>query len=269
VKLVKEDGMERIRPLVRLYARGREGLSDWPVPGSCRETADKEPKSLQSPVPRGEVVPRWGGEVVEMGLLSLIESDETGHIWRTDDPLSNGPRSRPSWLQNGQIPEHWEASNPRSPFAQKVQIQDEYSNIDKWHLVFHTQISQFKLRWDSQTQDTLSESEHDPDDEPDSSRTSLMEPMPIWDKNGREVGRVQVHEPEKIVSGMKYDFIVLSETQYFGNERSIDVVDYPLYNVMLVSAKDTTNVRTRLGIGKLFKHAWRQSVPVEEVVVLG
>jgi hypothetical protein len=270
VQLVKEDGMERIRPLVRFYARGREGLSEWPVLGNCRETTDQEPKSPQSPIPCKRVVPQQrSGEVAEMGLLSLIESDETGHIWRTDDPLSNGPHSRPFWLQKGQIPEHWEASNSRTAFAQKVQIQDEYPNIDKWHLVFRTQISQFKLRWDSEVQDAHSESEHDPDDEPDSSRSSPMEPMPIWDVNGREVGRVQVHEPEKIVSGIKYDFIVLSEAQYFGNERSIDVVDYPLYNVMLVSAKDTTNVRTRLGLGKLFKHSWRLSAPVEEVVVLG
>jgi hypothetical protein len=269
VQLVKEDGMERIRPLVRFYARGREGLSEWPALGNCRETTEQEPKSPQSPIPRKRVVPQRSGEVVEMGLLSLIESDETGHIWRTDDPLSNGPHSRPFWLQNDQIPEHWEASNPRSAFAQKVQIQDEYPNIDKWHLVFRTQISQFKLRWDSEIQDAHSESEHDPDEEPDSSRSPPMESTPIWDVNGREVGRVQVHEPEKIVSGMNYDFIVLSEAQYFGNERSIDVVDYPLYNVMLVSGKDTTNVRTRLGLGKLFKHAWRLSAPVEEVVVLG
>jgi hypothetical protein len=97
-----------------------------------------------------------------------------------------------------------------------------------------------------------------------------MELLHIWDDvNGREVGRIRVHEPEKIIRGIDYDFVVLSEAQYFGNEKSIDVVDYPLYNVMLVSAKDAANVRTRLGLGKLFKHAWRLSDPVEEVVVLG
>ncbi|KAN0120361.1 HET domain containing protein [Hyaloscypha variabilis] len=275
VKLPNEDGMERMRPLVRFYARGREGLSEWPAQDSCRETPDTEPKSPQSPIPQLSQIPRKkivsqnSGEILEMGLLSLLESDEKGHIWRTDDPLSNGPDSRPFWLQDSKIPEHWEASNPRSGFAQKIQIQGGFANIDKWHLVFRTQSSKFKLRWDSQTPDTHSDSEHDPDVEPDSSQPLPVESMPIWDVNGREVGTVQVHEPEKIVSGVLYNFVVLSEAQYFGTERSIDVVDYPLYNVMLVSEKDKNDVRTRLGLGKLFKHAWRLSAPVEEIVVLG
>jgi hypothetical protein len=263
MKIDGEDGQERIRPLVRFYARGRGGLSEWPTPGNCKETKDEEPKSPSFSIPRKKVVTQRSGEVVEMGLLSLLESDETGLIWGTDD------RSRPFWLQKGQIPEHWEASDPRSTFAQKVKVQDEHPNIDKWHLVFRTQISQFKLRWHSQVQDVQNATDPELDSEVDSSESAPMGPRPIWDVDGKEVGRVQVHEPEKIVSGMDYDFIVLSEAQYFGNERSIDVVDYPLYNVMLVSAKDATNVRTRLGLGKLFKHAWRLSHPVEEVIVLG
>jgi hypothetical protein len=245
--------------LVRFYARGREGLSEWPALGNCKETKDELPKSPPFSIPRKGVV--GSGEVIEMGLLSLLESDETGLIWRT--------HSRPFWLPEGQIPEQWEASNPRSAFAQKVQIQDEYPNTDKWHLVFRTQISKFKLRWRSQIQDIQIETERELNDDLDSSGSAPVGPIHIWDVNGNEVGRVQVHEPEKIVSRVGYDFIVLSEAQYFGDEQSIDVLDYPLYNVMLVSPKDATNVRTRLGLGKVFKHAWRLSNPVEELVVLG
>jgi hypothetical protein len=269
VQLVDEDGPERIRPLVRFYARGREGLSAWPALGNCGETQDEEPRSPQFPPPPEEVVTQPSREVVEMGLLSLIESDETGLIWRTDDPSSNGSHSRPFWLPKGQIPEEWEASSPRSEFAQKVHIPDEDPNIEKWHLVFRTQLSQFTLRWDSQVQDIPSETELALNAEPDSSGSAPVKPMPICDADGVEVGRVQVHEPETIVPGADYDFVVLSEAQYFGDEPSIDVVDYPLYNVMLVSARDATDVRTRLGLGKLFKHAWRLSNPVEEIVVLG
>jgi len=208
---------------------------------------------------------------VEMGLLSLLESDKTGLIWRIDDPSSDEPDSRPSWLQNGQIPEEWEASNPRSAFAhlaQKSQIKDEYPSIDKWHLVFRTQVSHFKLRWHSRIPEIQSETDSELESELDSSDAAPLKPMPIWDVDGKYIGEVQAHGPEKIVVGVDYDFIVLSEAQYFGNELSIDVVDYPLYNVMLVSAKDANNVRTRLGLGKLFKHAWRLSKPVDEVVVL-
>jgi len=269
VRLADENGLERIRPLVRFYAKGREGLSDWPVMDNCKETKDKEPTSPQFSIPRKKVIMQQSGEVVEMGLLSLLESDETGFIWRTDDPSADVPPSRPSWLQKGQIPEQWQTSNPRSPFAQKVKVQDDYPDIEKWHLVFRTQISHFKIGRHPQIQGIQNETEYELDDDSVSSDFAPMEPMQIWDKNGREVGRVQVHEPEKIVSGMNYDFVVLSEAQYFGDEKSIDVVDYPLYNVMLVSEKDATNVRTRLGLGKLYKHAWRLSNYVEEVVVLG
>jgi hypothetical protein len=207
------------------------------------------------------VVTPQRGEAVEMGLLALLESDETGLIWRTD-------HSRPSWIQRGQIPEQWEASNPQSPFAQKVDM-DGHPNIDKWHLVFRTQISQFQLHRHPQIQGIQDETDSEPDDEPESSQSAPMELMPIWDVNSKEVGTVQVLEPESIVGGMDYEFVVLSEAQYFGNELSLDIVDYPLYNVMLVTAKDANNVRTRLGLGKLFKHAWRLSNPVDEVVVLG
>jgi hypothetical protein len=202
------------------------------------------------------------GEAAEMGLLALLESDETGLIWRTD-------HLRPSWIQRGQIPEQWEASNPQSPFGQKVDM-DEYPNIDKWHLVFRTQITRFQLRRHPQIRGIQDETGSKRGDEPESGRSAPMELMPIWDaKRNKEVGRVQVLEPEKIAGGMYYEFVVLSEAQYFGNELSIDMVDYPLYNVMLVTAKDASNVRTRLGLGKLFKHAWRLSNPVDEVVVLG
>ena len=166
----------------------------------------------------------------------------------------------------------WEASNPRSAFAQlaqKSQIKDEYPSIDKWHLVFRTQVSHFKLRWRSRIPEIQSETDSELESEQDSSDAAPLKPMPIWDVDGKYIGEVQAHGPEKIVVGVDYDFIVLSEAQYFGNELSIDVVDYPLYNVMLVSAKDANNVRTRLGLGKLFKHAWRLSKPVDEVVVLG
>jgi len=274
--LANEDGMERMRPLVRFYAKAREGLSELPVPDSCKETPDLEPMSPQSPnpgslIPRKLVASQRSGDMVEMGLLSLLESDETGRVWRTDDPSTSGPDLRPFWLQNGEIPEHWEASNPRSKFAQKLQLQNGYAGIEKWHLVFRTQVSQFKLRWESKTQDahSHSESDHDPDDVPDLRKSISMNPMPIWDADGKEVGEVRVHEPDQIQVGLKYDFVVLSEAQYFGDERSIDVVDYPLYNVMLVSGRDANNVRTRLGLGKMFKHAWRLSAPVQEVIVLG
>jgi len=274
VQIANEDGTERIRPLVRFYAKGGQGLSDFPAPDSCNKSPDLEPMSPQSPnphssIPRKKIDSQRSEEMVEMGLLSLLESDETGEIWRANDPSSRGPDSRPLWLQNGEIPEHWEASRPRSTFAQKLQIENEYAAIEKWNLVVRTQISQFKLRWESEAQEVDSESEHDPDAEPEPSDSLLSDSMPIWDASGKYVGEVRVHDPETILSGVKYDFIVLSEAQYFGDERSIDIVDYPLYNVMLVSGKDASGVRTRLGLGKMFKHAWRLSAPVEEVIVLG
>ncbi|KAI4913032.1 uncharacterized protein J4E92_009904 [Alternaria infectoria] len=65
--------------------------------------------------------------------------------------------------------------------------------------------------------------------------------------------------------------ILLSEAQYLGNETRPDVLGYPLYNIMLV---ETVEVRSgvrfmeRIGLGKVYKHAWREARAKKEVIIL-
>jgi hypothetical protein len=61
--------------------------------------------------------------------------------------------------------------------------------------------------------------------------------------------------------------IVLSETQYLGDETRPDVLGYPLYNIMLI--KYAGGLAERMGLGKILKSAWRQANPKRKTVVLG
>lgn len=64
-----------------------------------------------------------------------------------------------------------------------------------------------------------------------------------------------------------FEAIVMSEAQYFGNEKRIDVLGYPLYNIMIVKRR-SDQVLERLGLGKIYKSAWRRANPKMEVVIL-
>jgi hypothetical protein len=65
--------------------------------------------------------------------------------------------------------------------------------------------------------------------------------------------------------------ILLSEAQYLGNEATLDVLGYPLYNIMLVQTIDEkggVEFQERIGLGKIYKYAWREAGARKEVVVL-
>jgi hypothetical protein len=67
--------------------------------------------------------------------------------------------------------------------------------------------------------------------------------------------------------------VVLSEAQYFGNEDKPDVLGYPLYNIMLIrripDKKGLGQVfAERVGLGQIYKFAWRTSNPKKQVIVL-
>lgn len=78
----------------------------------------------------------------------------------------------------------------------------------------------------------------------------------IMDEQQNVVGHVVPTDQRMIVSTDPYDFILLSESQYWGNEKRIDIVGYPLYNIMLVEWDRMGRVATRTGLGKIAKPAW-------------
>lgn len=65
--------------------------------------------------------------------------------------------------------------------------------------------------------------------------------------------------------------ILLSEAQYLGNETRPDVLGYPLYNIILVKTvrvEGGVKFMERIGLGRIYKYAWREAGARKEVVVL-
>lgn len=93
-------------------------------------------------------------------------------------------------------------------------------------------------------------------------------------------------------SGGGYDFVLVSEAQYFGDERDVEVGEFPLFNVMLVHVwrredaggdAGAAILAERVAMGRVKKEAWWDAVgraqpmrgdvgagwePAETVVVL-
>ncbi|KAK4223547.1 hypothetical protein QBC38DRAFT_516704 [Podospora fimiseda] len=90
----------------------------------------------------------------------------------------------------------------------------------------------------------------------------------ILDHGGeqQEIGRVMLPDPQEIpntrsLSGL-YDFIVISEAQFFGDEKSVEVGEWGLFNVMMVDrSRGSEGMCTRFGMGKITKDAWWAAGP--------
>lgn len=87
---------------------------------------------------------------------------------------------------------------------------------------------------------------------------------------GHQVGTVKLDSGEKYIEGSECQAVtavVLSEAQYMGDEVRVDVLGYPIYNIILVN-KGPNGVSERIGVGKIYKSAWRKELPIREVVIL-
>lgn len=83
------------------------------------------------------------------------------------------------------------------------------------------------------------------------------------------VGRVGVVKMNAGNQGhIHAEAIVLSEAQYLGNEKKVDVLGYPVYNIMIIKRKNG-QIAERIGMGKIYKHAWRKTNPRKEIIILG
>lgn len=130
--------------------------------------------------------------------------------------------------------------------------------LDNRHLVCMTQFAKFRLRprsleqvprtevlWKREENELLIDRELD-----------IVE-FGILDQMDQVVGYMIPTDQHKSISTDHYDFILLSESQYWGNEQRVDVVDFPLFNVMAVEWDNRKEFATRLGLGKIAKPAWQ------------
>lgn len=65
-----------------------------------------------------------------------------------------------------------------------------------------------------------------------------------------------------------FDFLVIPEAQFFGDENQIVLEKFPLYNVMMVKWDDNRVVAERIALGNIGKHHWEAAKPKVRTVVL-
>ncbi|KAK1676089.1 hypothetical protein BDP55DRAFT_704007 [Colletotrichum godetiae] len=77
----------------------------------------------------------------------------------------------------------------------------------------------------------------------------VIKEIGIRDAVGNIVGFVIPTNSKQSVHLSSFDFILLSESQYWGNEKRVDVDGFPLYNVMMVEWDHGRKTATRVGLG--------------------
>jgi hypothetical protein len=140
--------------------------------------------------------------------------------------------------------------------------------IDNRHLVCETQVARFRLRETKPRQETLWKPSTKGDQGLVVDTELIISEAEILDSSDTVVGRVIPTDQRKGLSSVPYDFILLSESQYWGNEDRVDVSGLPLFNVMYVEWDTRGEFATRLGVGKVQKSAWWAAKPTREVVIL-
>lgn len=111
-------------------------------------------------------------------------------------------------------------------------------------------------------------------------RSAVLSPTtplkyPLLNKSGKEVGSVRLDGtgPREFDPAV-HEFIVISEALYLdiGQPMPQDgkCSDFPLYNVMLIEWVDNSYFASRLGLGRIYKEAWKSldPPPVARTVIL-
>ena len=161
------------------------------------------------------------------------------------------------------------------------------------HLVFHTEIASlwlghecFRVRTRTKLGDTECFRETLQDYDPSQTNINISwsygvpglelemtvarERWIIDASSSKLVGTVKLHSGAKLADSGQCDGVtamVLSEAQYLGNEKRVDVLGYPLYNIMVIE-KRGNGLTERVGLGKIYKSAWKRAGPKLEVVIL-
>jgi hypothetical protein len=101
--------------------------------------------------------------------------------------------------------------------------------------------------------------------EPSKPGTILSEEQWTQNSSGKRVGVVKMNAGNQ--GYIHVEAMVLSEAQYLGNEKRVDVLGYPVYNIMIIKYNHG-QIAERIGMGKIYKHAWRKLDPRKKIVIL-
>jgi hypothetical protein len=138
--------------------------------------------------------------------------------------------------------------------------------IDNRHLIFETQVTRFRLRrrdaprienlWKQSDKGLVIDTE-----------LSIPE-ADVIDEDGNRVGTVIPTDQRRGLSSDFYDFVLLSESQYWGDENRVDFSGLPLFNVIFVEWDNRREFASRVGAGKIKKTAWWSAQPTQQVIIL-
>lgn len=150
-----------------------------------------------------------------------------------------------------------------------------------YHVVLTTLVAQFALG-ETRLRDEILWQKRGDDGKLHASRGLKIRETFILDRDEREIGRVVLPSIAAMPQRSScYDFILLSEAQFFGDEESIEVMgEYPLFNVIMVRWVDRDygnggrgsqgpRFAERIALGRITKGGWWGAGCREEVVVLG
>ena len=142
------------------------------------------------------------------------------------------------------------------------------NNLNSTHLIFKTSVSHISQLGDSITDDTR----HGP------LKFSLMRTTSrdCYKKSFQSFAGIVTLDGSspRSLTGDSHALVVLSEAEYlgFGPERVRQYDDrsapFPLYNVMLVEWNIDGRIARRLGVGRVYKDAWKASRAYVQTVIL-
>ncbi|KAK8130530.1 HET-domain-containing protein [Apiospora kogelbergensis] len=251
------DAEERVKPLVMWYRwKGVESLKPPqrrppPPPSSGSKTGPirpppvpSKPSTLKRSEPAGQLVPVNGHGLGiafdDRDLEAQLEFLRQARRWRdtrTNPDTDLGPPQVPS----------------NAPLKHR-------------HLVCETQAASFRLRAKEPREEHLWKQGED--GTAVVAKTLHIREAEILDDADNVVGYIIPTDKGKDIATPAYDFVLLSESQYWGNETRIDVVGFPLYNVMAVEWDEYRVFAERVGVGKISKVAWDAGNPTKQCVVL-
>ncbi|KAJ9616723.1 hypothetical protein H2200_000442 [Cladophialophora chaetospira] len=92
---------------------------------------------------------------------------------------------------------------------------------------------------------------------------------PATNTPGTHVGLVKILDESQLSSAYTrpVEAMIMSEAQYLGDEKSIDLLGYTLYNIMVIRRRPD-GVVERIWLGKMRKSAWKTARPKPEVIIL-
>jgi hypothetical protein len=164
----------------------------------------------------------------------------------------------------------------------------DLSTLSNHHLVFHTEVASlwlgldiFKVKTRTKLDDveyvrethmhwdpTVTSAQGNPDIE---KIIAVSRERQILEAGtGKVIGTIKLNgtnEPEDRSVCQAVTAMVISEAQYMGNEARVDVLGYPVYNIMAI-VKKPNGCAERIGLGKIYKYAWKKVVPTREAVIL-